>query len=113
VKGVTPVGCPVSMRRRCAHQRDRGWLAALKGPFVIGKRLSRPSQTRSMAGGSSRYDEKSGQRFRSVQEQNLTHSPILRIVRHIVSPDHLGREAASLVPTPVPVRLIEQVVEDR
>ena len=49
----------------------------------------------------------------TVQEQNITHSPILRIVRHIVSPKHHGEDANSLVPAPVPVRLIDQVVENR
>jgi len=48
----------------------------------------------------------------TVQEQHVTHSPVLRIVRHIVSPNRQGDDA-SLVPAPVPVRLIDQVVEDR
>jgi hypothetical protein len=49
----------------------------------------------------------------TVQEQHVTHGPILRIVRHIVSPKYEGDGATSLVPAPVPVRLIDQVVEDR
>jgi hypothetical protein len=49
----------------------------------------------------------------SVQEQHVTHSPVLRIVRHIVSPNRQGDDANSLVPAPLPVRLIDQVVEDR
>ena len=49
----------------------------------------------------------------TVQEQHVTHGPILRIVRHIVSPKHEGDGATSLVPAPVPVRLIDQVVEVR
>jgi crotonobetainyl-CoA:carnitine CoA-transferase CaiB-like acyl-CoA transferase len=48
-----------------------------------------------------------------VSEQTVTHSPILRIVRHIVSPQHQGEDANSLLPAPVPVRLIDQVIEDR
>ena len=49
----------------------------------------------------------------TVQEQHVTHSPVLRIVRHIVSPNRQGDDANSLVPAPVPVRVIDQVVEDR
>lgn len=47
-----------------------------------------------------------------VQEQTVRHQPILKIVRHIVTPpsrDNTG----SVLPAPVPVRLIEQVIEDR
>jgi len=39
--------------------------------------------------------------------------PVLRIVRHIVSPKQPGDGATTVVPAPVPVRLIEQVVADR
>jgi hypothetical protein len=49
----------------------------------------------------------------TVQEQHVTHGPILRIVRHIVSPKHQGDGATPLVPTPVPVRLIDRAIEDR
>jgi hypothetical protein len=50
----------------------------------------------------------------TVQEHTGTEGgPILRIVRHIVTPNHNGDAAQPSVPAPVPVRLIEQVVEDR
>jgi len=49
----------------------------------------------------------------TVPEQHVTHGPVLRIVRHIVSPQRQGDDAPSLVPTPLRVRLIDQVVADR
>jgi hypothetical protein len=49
----------------------------------------------------------------TVQEQHITHGPVLRIVRHIVSPRRHGDDDASLDPAPLPVRLIDQVVADR
>jgi hypothetical protein len=48
----------------------------------------------------------------TVQEQNITHSPILRIVRHIVTPTPRADDVPASLPAPVPVRLIEQVVEE-
>jgi len=42
----------------------------------------------------------------AVQEQHVIHSPVLRIVRQIVSPNRQGDDANSLVPAPVPVRFI-------
>jgi len=48
-----------------------------------------------------------------VQEQNITHGPVLKIVRHIITPPPRDTTGAVVLPAPVPVRLIEQVVEDR
>jgi hypothetical protein len=48
-----------------------------------------------------------------VQEQNVTHAPVLRIVRHIVTPDHRNEDPRPALPAPVPVRLIDETVEDR
>ena len=49
----------------------------------------------------------------TVQEQHVTHSPVLRIVRHIVTPPSRDNVGSADLPAPVPVRLIDQVVEDR
>jgi len=49
----------------------------------------------------------------TVHEQNITQGPVLRIIRHVVSPKPRDGTPSDGLPAPLPVRYIEQVVEDR